>query len=503
MSTVSSLALRPARSASVPAFVTVALTWVAVLFFLWPGKNSLPAGAVSSASFFLAQLLFPSCRFSFRHLVSPLNWMLCVFALQLVVMPAAVRIAGPSSFVLPALPSPFAINFALMISTVAFWSFCVSVQIFRRRGPARGHRPARAQDWIPGRKLPLLFAVLGCVGMALRFGSLERLGQYITDPAIYMGFALEAAEKPATLAGATGTFLTPFLGFAFVLLLCRSIDLPVKEHERGRWLGRVVLIALTAAAYSTMTYNRGSFAVPMVAIATVIGKRMPRAALRYLLATGLVFGLLVSAVTFYREAPQTAALSATEAAGLIEFGGIFQEYGQAPQRLGYFLERNHFAEEPLLGRTVICSVLSPVPVLGKGFRDCSGAVVYNATLQRLGADQIFQAEGELFLDFHIFGVVFGFVLLGWAVAKIQLRFELTSAAAEVYVLVFATVWLGFLTVGSIDVLAQIAIYSCPPIYLYLWVRARQRRQNNPGRRRLLLDAAGPERGVSSPASDTL
>jgi hypothetical protein len=63
---------------------------------------------------------------------------------------------------------------------------------------------------------------------------------------------------------------------------------------------------------------------------------------------------------------------------------------------------------------------------------------------------------------------------GWITAKLQQRFEASRTATEIYVLQFATVWLGFLTVGSIEVLAQIALYSSIPIYVYLFSRNRRR-----------------------------
>src|SRR6516165_1563171 len=137
MTVVGNRALKIRARRLAPAFTIVVLTWGTSLFFLWPGKFMLPAGALSSACFLLAQL-FPKCSFSRRPLVTPLNWIQFIFGLQLVIMPASVRLAGPALYPLPSLPSDLAINISLLISTAAFLAFCGAVQFFRKDVQSNG-----------------------------------------------------------------------------------------------------------------------------------------------------------------------------------------------------------------------------------------------------------------------------------------------------------------------------------------------------------------------------
>jgi len=78
-------------------------------------------------------------------------------------------------------------------------------------------------------------------------------------------------------------------------------------------------------------------------------------------------------------------------------------------------------------------------------------------------------QGELFLDFHIVGVVAGYVLLGWVAHKLQGRFERSTSSLELYVWQYTAIWTSFLIFGSVSVVSQIVIYSFWPIYLYVYM----------------------------------
>jgi fumarate reductase subunit C len=461
---------------------------------MWPGKWALPAGAVSSVSFFMAQLVLPRCRFSTKQFITPLNWMLLAFGSQLILMPALVRLAGPSIFPLPSLTSEKAINFALFLITASFWAFCIAVHAFRRSSRSQLQLATADESWIPGRGLAFIFIIVGLAGVSMAFGTFDRLIEYLTNPVVFMLYAAEAATRSATLAEAAGTFLKPFLGFGFLLLWCRAIDLPLRQGEKHRWFGRVFLIAMIAISYALMTYNRGAFAVPMVAMIAVLSKRLPKKSMRYLFAAGAIFAALLGAVTLYKSAVHSNSSGTidkdflTTAAGYIDVMGTVQLYGQAPQYLGYFVERNHYGSSPTAGTTLVASVMNPVPILGKPFRSHSGVYLYNLILGRNpeNPDQIPQLTGELFLDFNIFGILLGFGTAGWAIARLQSRFDASRSALEVYIVLFASIWMGFLTVGSIDVIAQIALYSSLPIYVFLFYKKRRQGHLVPQKRLLML-----------------
>ena len=464
-----------AKGGHANAIAALGACWLALLVFLWPGEHVLWAGALSSASFILAPIVFRRAGGK-GVTVSPRNWLWFGFGLQLVVMPLFVRVAGPSQFLLDAMPSRSSINLALLLDTVAFWAFCAAFHSFSADRFRPGPRNGSKASWVPGRMLCSVFVVMGMGGLLLKFGSLGHLVTYLTDPLEFLSSALEDSPESASLNEAAGTFLSAFLGFGCVLFWCRTVDRRDGGEGPLRGLQRSALIAAIALSYAMMSYNRGSVAVPMVALAAAVSKGLPGAALRYLAVTAAILAVVLTSLTLYRslnseEAADHSSVSLLEAGSYIDAMGTFQVYGQAPQFLAAALAQDGFLPAPRLGRTLVSSILSPLPVVGKPFRESSGAMLYNQALGRGDSpDQIPQFVYELFRDFHIFGVVAGFAALGSLVALLQLRFERASTALEAYILQYAAVWLGFLTVGSIDALAQIAIYSAPPIYVFLWSR---------------------------------
>lgn len=472
---------------NLPLAAVLGVTSLATPFFLWPGEGLLIAGPVSTVSFFAAPLIFWRVRPTERG-VTPLNWLLFGFCLQLVIMPACVRIAGPSLFLLETLPSTLSISLALLLSTAAFWGFCAA---FHWTVANLGTPRVCGQDcgWTPTRSLCLCYLAIGAGGLMLKFGSLSHLVTYLTDPLEFLSSALEGKEEVASLNEAAGTFLSAFLGFGIVLLWCRAIDRPAKAATSIRSSAfvaahRTTLIAAIAFAYALMSYNRGSVAVPLVALAAAVGKRLPGAAWRYLFVTVGTLAIVLTGLTLYRslnsEEASSSTVSIAEAGSFFNVMDTFQVYGQAPQFLAAALSADGFLSSPLLGRTLLASVLSPLPVIGKPYRDDSGVLLYNRALGRAQfPDQIPQFTYELFRDFNVFGVLFGFAAVGCTLAVLQVRFDRAGSALQCYILQYAAVWLGFLTVGGVDVLSQIAIYSAPPIYAYLIQRRRRLRKRPP------------------------
>jgi hypothetical protein len=116
----------------------------------------------------------------------------------------------------------------------------------------------------------------------------------------------------------------------------------------------------------------------------------------------------------------------------------------------------------------------PVPTLGAPFRRNSGVVLFNRLIygdQPVG-DQIVPFQGELFLDFAYFGVVAGFGLFGLVLARVQSAFVAAADAFAAFAWQYAATWLGFLVIGSLAVVSQIAIYFSWPLLVFAWLRKR-------------------------------
>jgi hypothetical protein len=152
----------------------------------------------------------------------------------------------------------------------------------------------------------------------------------------------------------------------------------------------------------------------------------------------------------------------------IDLVDTLQMYGSGPQYLGFLLERSDWGRAPYLGSTLFPSLVEPLPVIGRQFRASSGPTIYNEMIYGTSGieDQIIPFSGEMFLNFHIFGVMVGFCLLAVVASWLQQLFERASNSLEVYIWQYAAVWILFLVLGSISVTSQILFYFFWPIYFY-------------------------------------
>ncbi len=138
-----------------------------------------------------------------------------------------------------------------------------------------------------------------------------------------------------------------------------------------------------------------------------------------------------------------------------------QMYASGPQYLGYMLEESHWGTRPYLGTTLFASIVEPVPVVGRTVRESSGPVVYNKMIYGTPEifDQIFPFASEMFLNFNIVGVIGGFVSSQWSLRSwLQQGFERAPSALEVYVWQYTAIWVLFLIMGSLSVVAQALFY---------------------------------------------
>jgi len=160
--------------------------------------------------------------------------------------------------------------------------------------------------------------------------------------------------------------------------------------------------------------------------------------------------------------------SAQEIYGETDSTEELQVYGQGSQFLGFFLEETGFGTQLWYGRTIPASLLYPVPILGKSFREDSVVTLYNRLIHGddTSLDQIVPFAGELFLNFHLLGVVLGFAVLGALVEAMQVRFLRSPNPFEAYMWCLVGIWTSFLIVGNLAVTSQIYVYFFWPFYLY-------------------------------------
>jgi hypothetical protein len=196
---------------------------------------------------------------------------------------------------------------------------------------------------------------------------------------------------------------------------------------------------------------------------------------------GLIFVavlLLAPFLAIYRNADFTGNMTAKELIDAPEVASLLadkidpldtiQMYGAGPQYMGFLLETSRWGTRPLLGATLFPSLVEPLPILGRAFREYSGPVIYNEMIYgtREIFDQILPFSGELFLNFNVVGVILGFCGLAAVTRWLQRSFERASTSLEVYIWQYTAVWVLFLVIGSISVITQILFYFFWPIYLW-------------------------------------
>jgi hypothetical protein len=424
----------------------------------------LPVGPIGIGLYVaLAPLIMTTCCADGPWL-RPITWTVFTFGIVLVIVPTFSVTFGFSAGVLPFLPSDAYLNIASLLQSLAFGAFAFATL----RAPGRAV-PLRVPHHLTVR-VAVIFTLLGAAGLWLAFGTVATVIDYFRNPA---AFLLQRDSDESQSPGALlANILRPFLIVGAVAWWS------VWMHARGeaasrleRWGSACLMAVVIIFVGATFNLNRNSIVVPLVAFAATYAwtrGRLPILAALPVGGLGMVavflLGLLRGAL-----APDLvgmdALLTATDAVGTA------QVYGGGAQYLGFLLESSAFEGSLFLGRTLWSSLLFPVPVIGKAWRESSGVTLYNQYIygDTSVADQIIPFVGELFINFHVIGVVAGFYLLGRAVLLLDRSLAGAEDPLSRYLYMYLGVWCSFLILGSVASVSQILVYFCWPLYLLVGI----------------------------------
>jgi len=473
---------------------TIVLTIAAGLVdFLADPDQRLWSLIISSFVFGFTLLLCPACRPRKRYSICPINWAILVFFLQLVALPFCVVIFGAAEGALRSLPSQSALNAAILINDGAFVAFCVGYQITLKRRQ-RAMRYLKA----PSAALIGCFLCAGIIGFVATFKSIPNIVEYYMYPASRL---VPLAEE-TTVAAALGTFLRPFLGFACIAYLCRRVHRPFQSKKQAI-LFTVACLTVASIAQLSFSYDRVVFVVPVICGVAVFSRHIVkiRPLVLVLLASAAAVPLLFIGTYRNTQLRVTDLVEDPYAIrGLLdktEIGQFFQVYGSAPQFTAFVVENLWWPNDLLYGRSLVASLLYPVPVLGKPFRDESGVSIYNRLIYGNSEtiDQVMPFEAEVLINFGVTGVLISFCLLGVLLHRLQSHFDSSRSAVDTLVALYFGIWFVSLAYSSLAVLSQIMIYMSLPIYaLMLAKRATPRmalRHMNPNAMEWRNDSSGP------------
>jgi len=427
-------------------------------FACGPVAQEYPLAVVGILAFLFVQAFLPACRIRLAAPLCPANIAQGYYWIQLVLATVLVGYFGFSQGTLPYLPSKNALNLAIILHVVGYLSFSVAYQCFGRAIVGRTQRhestPSAAYLIVP-------FAVLGLLGFLLVHGGVAGFIEYASSP---IEHRLRSEEAP-TLQGAAGTFLRHFLGFAVVLAW-------------SWWLGRaprgkVSIIAVTVVVaivllIATFSYNRGSMFGPIIGLAAAFSAHVWRIPFKGVILAGVLALSVAFAFGQYRstdlditELSLAAVADNWDSERVVEF---VQLYASSPQMSAYLIES--LEGKLYYGETLLPSLVYPIPILGKPYRDISGPVIFNELIygDTDVLDQIIPRDGELYMNFHLAGVVLGNVLLGGLLVWLQGKFMAAPNPVESYAWLMMALWTVF--PGGLAVTSQIYVYSFWPIYTY-------------------------------------
>jgi hypothetical protein len=453
------------RARALPFYLAVAANAAALVAFACsPYAEDYPLAALAIGAFLLVQILLPACRPVWEAPLCPANIAQAFFWVQLVLVALLIGLCGIREGTLPRFPSAGAVHTGIVLRVLGYLAFCVAYQLGAPAAPRRLGSPAAPRMML---LLAAAFLVVGVLGQCLAYQSLGEFVEWVSSPAKER----ERAAEETTPAKAAATFLRPFLSFGLVMVWSWWIGRGDRTRRvRSAVCATAVLLPLLLA--TNFSYNRGSVLAPLVALAgafSVHVRRLsyPAVALAgaFVLAVALAFGWYRSTNLEVGDMAEADLGESWSADHLAEF---FQIYASGPQMAAYLVEER--GDEPLYhGRTLVCSVLYPVPVFGKDYRDESGVGILNRLVYQDpdNVDQVIPYDAELYINFHVAGVMAGYALLGWLVRFCQGRFLAAPRAVESYVWLLLGLWAVF--PGSLPVLSQMCIYFFWPIYLYFAV----------------------------------
>lgn len=457
------------------------LGYVAVVLLLFsPGRDSLPAAVVSMGTYIGVHLLLRANRFQTQTPICPANIAQLLFFNQLVLMPLVDVYFGFDQGTLPYLPAETAINQALLYNTLAFLCFAIGYQywVTRLRRKAVTTVPYTGHSLMSVRRIYLIasvFGVLGFFGFIFFFGSFSGYLSYLSTPIV-------EETGSTSLTRALSIILRPCLGFTGVILWSSWIS---SGDRYARTPIRCVLVSLSLLGFlmaTNLSFNRGGIIAPAVAFLAVFSSRVRRIPMSLIVSFAVPVGFLVFLFGTYRghlrQYPglprQNQTISSLTAQTNLKFE--VELYGAAPQFLGYLLEASDYSVDSTWGYSVLSSVLSPVPVLGKPFRADSTGARYNLLIygSTISSDQIVPFVGELFWSYHAGGVILGFFVLGLVAGRLQRNFEASVSPLSVYVWTWISYWVLFLIQGSSAVTSQQFVTVFWPVYAWCAIELTRR-----------------------------
>lgn len=399
-------------------------------------------------------------------LLTPKNIALFVWFNKLVIIPVMLLVAGNQVAKFERLPSPLVWETAILsVAFLAFWAGC---QWHENRHRAILSQAKEASQKTGSVGVGLIFLAVGLWALLYQFGSLAEYGQRAI---LKISAETFNREMTGNVLGFAATLGARFLPFGVLVIWAE-----VRPVTGWHWKNGLALLACGAASLSS---NRANLLYPTLAMLAVMlaGQGVRHKAIFLILAMPLLagvffFSLIRSQTTF--AIADLPVLAGAFWRGLDSLVMVYQLYFGSLYQLTPVLG----IDPALTDNTLISSLLYSVPGVGRGFRETSGVIAYNATIYGSVAhpDQVIPVAGEFFFNAGLPGVAGSHLLIGAGVCWLSRQFSRAVAresSVEIGCWFYLALLYNALILLSLSVFVQFLIFMAPPALLLL-VLSRKR-----------------------------
>ncbi len=313
--------------------------------------------------------------------------------------------------------------------------------------------------------ISIIYILIGLISVITIYGSIR---QYFTGA--WLTYITKQAIEKAT--GNTIGYLANvgqrFLPFGIMLAWIWW-----QQRFKKSWV--VNLVFLLICFSSTLSSNRSNMIYPILTFASVLLMNWQTTNKIWLLMG--IFGLLF--LTFFFGFVRVQPQISSEQVSL-----LFDSY-MSDNDYVWYAHQIYFGTPyqitPLLHTPpsnhsiLLASILDPVPVVGKYFREQSGSFLYNLTIydSTISQDKTIPVAGELFFEggYGLVGIVH--LLIGWTYARLDWIFKqnLSQNLAVALSIFYLALLFNATLLLSVSVLVQFLIYNAAPaLFILLYER---------------------------------
>lgn len=384
--------------------------------------------------------------------ITPKNIMLFIWFNKLMVIPLELFLIGNKATLLDSKGSPIYIE--VFIIAVSFWSFWAGWGLRKNLKSEYDNRVFEN---------PLIYGILLCaialLSLIFLYGSLPNywlnaIFTYATYETLY--------DAGGSIVGFLANIGQRCWAFGIILLwYAWQLRYPTKKwYWHGIWL----IICLLGSLSS----NRSNMIYPFVTLLSIMAFEW-QLKYKWWLTIIIIVGMFGSLFFGYVRVQPTLDskdMNHLFDAYLSDIDYIFyahQLYFGSPYQITPLLHTDYSSS------TLLASLLDPIPILGKNFREESGSFIYNMAIygSMVSQDKVIPMAGELYFNGGWIAVLLSHILFGYCYKLLDQNFKyylphnLPLAATILYLsLLFnATLLL------SLSVLVQLIIYNAPPAFL--------------------------------------